>query len=75
MKKYGNLSRNSGVIAYEDGPDRIKVKFIDGRIYTYSYSRAGKHHVEQMKMLAKAGKGLSGYISKHVKDLYDYVTP
>ena len=73
MKKYGNHSGNSGVIAYEEGPDWIKVKFIDGSVYIYSYKKAGKHHVEQLKILAKAGKGLSGYISKYVKDRYDRV--
>ena len=29
-------------------------------------------HVERMKVLAAAGRGLSTYINKHVHDLYDW---
>lgn len=31
----------------------------------------GKIHVEAMKKLARAGKGLSSYITRHVRDAYD----
>jgi hypothetical protein len=72
MEKYKNASRNSGVLAYEIGTDWIKVKFILGReVYNYSYNKAGKHHVEEMKILAQRGKGLATYINKNVKDLCD----
>lgn len=72
MEKYRNLSADSGVTAYETGPDYILVQFSESfKIYRYSYRRAGKRHVEQMKKLAKAGRGLSGYISRYVKDLFD----
>jgi hypothetical protein len=70
MKRYGN--RNSGISAYEIGDNHIKVKFSDRSvIYTYSYRKAGKIHVENMKKLAKDGKGLNTYINQHVKDSYD----
>jgi hypothetical protein len=72
MEKYRNLSADSGVTAYETGPDYILVQFSGSSdVYRYSYRKAGKVHVEQMKALAKAGKGLSGYISRYVKDLFD----
>jgi hypothetical protein len=71
MKKYGNASGDSGVLAYQYGKDWIKVLFRDHPPYTYSYKLAGKKHVEKMKMLADRGKGLSTYISQHVKDQYD----
>ena len=73
MKRYANISRNSGVLAYEIDSDSIEIKFIDGRVYRYSYNIPGKRYVEQMKILAKKGKGLSGYISKYVKDRYDKI--
>jgi len=71
MKKYRNLSGNSGVAAYETGPGWIKVSFNSGTPYTYSYNKAGKHHVEQMISLAQNGRGLATYINRYVKDLYD----
>ena len=70
MMRYGNRSGNSGVIAYEIKRDRIRVKFVDGAIYTYTYRSAGRGNIECMKTLARSGKGLSGFISTHVKDRY-----
>lgn len=71
MKRYKNLSGNSGVLAYEIEEKGVLVKFVDGRTYHYTYKTAGKENIEQMKKLAEAGKGLSGYISKYVKDNYE----
>lgn len=71
MEPYGNLSGNSGVTAYSEGETYVEVQFRGGRVYTYSYARAGMAHVERMKLLARAGKGLSTYVSQHVRDLYD----
>jgi hypothetical protein len=71
VKRYQNKSGNSGVIAYETGKTFIRIQFVEGARYTYSYKSAGKEHIEQMKQLAEEGKGLSGYISQHVKDAYD----
>lgn len=70
MKSYGNKSGNSGVKAYSNGRTSITVQFIDGATYLYNYISAGKAHIEQMKKAAAAGKGLSTYISQHVKDKY-----
>ena len=39
MEPYKNLSGNSGVVAYETGPDFIKVQFSDGGVYVYTASR------------------------------------
>jgi hypothetical protein len=71
MQRYGKTARNSGVVAYATGPDYIVVQFRKGKTYRYSYAVAGWHHVERMKLLAAAGRGLSTYISQHVHDLYD----
>lgn len=71
MKRYGDSSGGQGVLGYELGIDRIIVKFQDGRVYKYSYRSAGANHVERMKDLAEKGKGLTTYINRHVKDLYE----
>lgn len=70
MRRYANLSGNSGVVAYAIGKDSIEVKFEDGGIYLYTHASAGAIHVEAMKKLALAGKGLSTYIARHVRESY-----
>ena len=68
---YSNLGGNSSVRAYEILPSAINVQFMDGRWYSYSYSKAGRMHVENMKTLANRGQGLCSYIQHNVKYLYD----
>ena len=71
MRKYKALSGDSGVIAYQLGDESIRVRFVDGAVYTYSYSSTGRGHIEQMKVLAESGRGLSTYISKYVREKYE----
>lgn len=72
MERYRNSSGNSGVYSYEIGNDYIRVKFSGtSKIYTYSYRKAGNHHVENMKVLARSGSGLNNYINSYVKFKYD----
>jgi hypothetical protein len=66
MKRYGNLSGNSGVTRFEIGRDSIPVEF-QGVLYLYTNESAGKANLERMKTLAQAGRGLSGFISRHVR--------
>ncbi|HYD90134.1 MAG TPA: hypothetical protein VEA37_01445 [Flavobacterium sp.] len=73
MIRYKNLEGHSGVTGYEAGPDRISVQFTDDRVYLYTYKSAGIHTIENMKRLARAGKGLSTYISQKVKDKYEKI--
>jgi hypothetical protein len=70
METYKNLSGSSGVAAFDFGTDYIRVRFTTGAIYIYSHSSAGMRHIEQMKILAKAGSGLNAYINVHVRKLY-----
>lgn len=70
MTKYKNLSKNSGVKAFEIGTDYIKVQFINSLIYLYNYSKPGRSYVEEMKKLAEKGIGLNTYISKYIKKNY-----
>lgn len=58
--RYQNRSGNSGVMAYEIVEDGIRVRFVDGATYTYTFESAGRVH----------GEGLSGYIATHVRHRY-----
>lgn len=71
MQIYKNAGGNSGIRAYDIGGDYIDVKFSTGRVYRYSYGRAGKENVEEMKRLAMQGYGLNSYIMRNVKNDYD----
>mgnify|MGYP000293525734 CR=1 FL=1 len=72
MENYQNLNGNSGVSAYEIGTNYISVLFNGSlKIYTYSYGKAGSDHVENMKQLARSGRGLNAYINQYVKFSYD----
>jgi len=72
MENYRNLTGKSGVHSFEIGNDYIRVKFFSTfRTYTYSYRKAGSHHVEKMKSLARSGSGLNSYINKNVKNKFD----
>jgi hypothetical protein len=72
MEQYKkNNSGTSGVEFYEIENEDIIVQFIDGNIYRYSYKSAGVEAIEEMKRLAMAGKGLTTYINKYVKDKYE----
>jgi hypothetical protein len=75
MERYQNLSGDSGVQSYECGPDSIKVRFRDGPTYVYDDVRPGSQHVGRMKELARAGRGLSTYISQHIRTDYARVEP
>ncbi len=73
MDKYANLHGNSGVDEYQITDSLIKVRFINSTdVYVYSNSIPGKGHVDEMKRLAKAGRGLATYISQEIKGNYDH---
>ena len=71
MKRYKDIAGNSGVTAYDITPESISVEFNHDAVYRYTYTSAGKRNIEKMKQLADEGKGLSTYISQHVKDKYE----
>jgi hypothetical protein len=71
VRRYLNLSGDSGVTGYELGSDYMLIEFRTGARYRYSYASAGAEHVERMKALAVEGRGLCAYISRHVHDRYD----
>ncbi len=73
MEIYKDIDNDSNVTHYEIGENYIRVKFNGtAKIYTYSYfGKAGRLHVDRMKILAKSGDGLNSYIMRNVKYLCD----
>lgn len=69
MRRYGNASGDSGVVAYETGPDFIFVRFQGGQVYGYFAAQAGTAHIATMQAKAVAGRGLSAYIARHAEQL------
>lgn len=72
MQSYKNLGGNSNVKSYSIGEDYIEVLFHGTpKIYRYSYARAGREKVENMKKLALQGIGLNSYIMRYARMDYD----
>jgi hypothetical protein len=71
MEPYRGQIRRGGVVAFEIAPDAIDIEFTSGWIYHFSYQKPGQPRVERMKELAKAGRGLSTFINKHVKNRFE----
>ena len=70
MQRYGNHSGESGVVAYDIDAGQIVVQFRNGERYVYTEDSAGAANIARMQELARAGRGLSSYISQHVHDGY-----
>jgi hypothetical protein len=70
MQPYKNVAENSGVIAYEIGDDFILIEFQDESVYLYDYKSTGKANIEQMKILALTGEGLTTFINQHIREHY-----
>lgn len=73
MQDYQNLGGDSGVSAYEIHEDSISVEFKTGKVYEYSNGSAGSAHIENMKKLAIAGRGLNSYINTNPEVRNGYV--
>ena len=70
MKSYEDRSGRGGITGYEILPDGIILEFNYKDEYLYDYSKPGKEHVEQMKILAERGEGLTTYVNQHVRGNY-----
>jgi hypothetical protein len=70
MTRYKNTSGIAGISAFSAGKDHIAIQFVDSSVYLYNYAVTGKEKVEEMKRLAKEGKGLTTFINQHVRDQY-----
>lgn len=67
MQHYANLSGQSNIASYENGPDYIKVQFWTGywKHYIYTNISAGASTIQHMQQLASAGRGLNSFISRN----------
>ena len=70
MPHYPNLNGTSGVRWYDASADAIVITFDDDAVYRYDATNPGPAMVDRMKVLAAAGRGLNGYISRTVRDRY-----
>lgn len=70
MEAYLNTGGNSGIMAYELGPDFVRVQFRDGTAYLYTKASAGADNIECMKRLARQGQGLNAFINRVVRKKY-----
>lgn len=70
MDRYRDINGNSGVAAYENGEEFIRVQFKDDSIYLYTNQSAGADNITRMKILAENGSGLNSFINRHVRDSY-----
>nr|WP_314542283.1 hypothetical protein [uncultured Massilia sp.] len=70
MQRYGHHGKESGVVAYDIDAGQIIVQFSNGERYLYTEDSAGAANIARMQELARAGRGLSSFISRHVHDRY-----
>ncbi|HEY9138680.1 MAG TPA: hypothetical protein VIM67_10435 [Terriglobus sp.] len=70
FQPYRKVRGASGVVAYAVVDDAMHVQFRNGDVYVYTPAATGRLHLKVMRQLARAGAGLSTYISRQVKDRY-----
>jgi len=70
FERYGDGRSETGVTRFLVEWDAIHVQFHDERVYVYDANKPGATAVQEMQRLARAGKGLSTYISQHVGKRY-----
>jgi hypothetical protein len=70
MQRYKNQSGESGVVAYDIGERSITIQFRGGDRYLYTIESAGAANIAEMQRLAKAGCGLSTFISQVIRQRY-----
>ncbi len=64
VQRYRNFSGTSGVRAFELGPDFIRIQYVTGGTYLYTYDSAGAENIERMKELALKGSHLNDLINR-----------
>ena len=70
FQPYRKVRGASGVVAYAFVDDAMHIQFRTGDVYVYTPANTGRLHLKVMKQLARAGAGLSTYVSRQVKDRY-----
>ncbi|MEZ2346547.1 hypothetical protein [Terriglobus sp. RCC_193] len=57
-------------MAYAIVDDAMHIQFQNGDVYVYTPAATGRLHLKVMRQLARAGAGLSTYISRQIRDRY-----
>jgi hypothetical protein len=70
FQPYRTVRGASGVVAYAVVDDAMHIQFRNGEVYVYTPAATGRLHLKVMKQLARAGAGLSTYVSRQVKDRF-----
>ncbi len=70
FQSYRKVRGASGVVAYAFVDDAMHIQFRNGDVYVYTPAATGRLHLKVMRQLARAGAGLSTYISRQVKNRY-----
>lgn len=70
MHRYRNKSGESGVVAYELDKDSITLQFTGGDRYLYTERSTGAENIAMMQELAREGRGLSTFVSQHIRSRY-----
>lgn len=70
MHRYRNKSGESGVVAYELDKDSITLQFTGGDRYLYTERSTGAENIAKMQELAREGRGLSTFVSQHIRSRY-----
>ena len=70
MHRYRNNSGESGVVAYDIDADSITIQFTGGDRYLYTERSAGAENIARMQELAREGRGLSTFVSQHIRSRY-----
>ena len=70
MHRYRNNSGESGVVAYDIDSDSITIQFTGGERYLYTERSAGAENIAKMQELAREGRGLSTFVSQHIRSRY-----
>ena len=70
FQPYRKVHAASGVVAYAFDNDAMHIQFQNGDVYVYTPAATGRLHLKVMRQLARAGAGLSTYISRQIRNRY-----
>ncbi|MCD9127082.1 hypothetical protein [Luteimonas fraxinea] len=70
LQPYGNRHGGSGVRAWAITGDTLSVEFVDGAVYDYRRQDVGLRLFAAACAAARAGRGLSSCISRHLRERY-----
>lgn len=70
LQRYGNRHGGSGVRAWAIDGDTLSVEFVDGAVYDYRRRDVGARCFDAACAAARAGRGLSSCISRHLRERY-----